>query len=124
MGFCCSKLDSVEHATSLSEFTFVMSSDRQMFQKQLLILKDDTSIDDKIKDAKVEALRKIVEKLKEYIDYLNNKEIKFVEVEFLEVKLKYKKMLKDLNLLQPDKIESQFEAFEDLIYSIYQLKKV
>lgn len=116
MGSFCSRLDSIEHATTLDDITNIIQMDKNLFLTQLHVLEGDKSLNTNLKERKIKYFLLIVNKLDEYLVFLRKlQSLKNLEV--YELKVKYKYLMKEVDTLQYQNINSQLLSFENFIYN-------
>ena len=70
MGYCFSKLDSIENAKSVDDILYIIKQDKAMFIAHLNIVVCDKILPENLKQAKINYFMKILPKFDEYFDYL------------------------------------------------------
>lgn len=116
MGVCCTRLDSIEHAHTIEDLNYIINIDKEMFKSQLTLVEQDKILTQEIKTKKVNYFKKVVEKYASYHEYFNKLEVKLNDVEIYEVKLKYKKMTKEISSLQYSSQDEIFNSFEEFLF--------
>ena len=115
MGGLCTRMDSIEHAKNIEDIKNIIQSDCKFFQEQLYLLQRDPNLREDLKEKKVKYFETVVSKFTEYHNHLSGIP-SLKELEVIELKIKYKHLMKEIDSLQYAQIDNFFNEFETDFY--------